>query len=184
MAEAAEATIVSAQELPTAEQPVAFRGSPHSLVPAIAVFLAGALAFSMGMTDVFFARAFAWTFVVWGLLLVYANLLDVVETYTLRSDALVIKNVLRPWGMTKVWDWEHILRVDVVVAKREARLQDAALQIYYTGAGEVTLERSNRVYDPELARLVIDRAGLKPADGSNPQDLTKLPAGKAVYTWN
>ena len=184
MAEAAEATIVDAQELPAAEQPVVFRGSAHSLVPAMAMILAGLLAFSMGMTDVYLARAMAWTFVAWGLLLAYANLLDVAKTYTLGSDALVIKNVLRPWGMTKVWDWEHILRVDIVVKKRDARLQDAVLQIYFTAPGEIVLEREDRALDPALARLVIDRAGLKPADRGNPQDLAALPQGKAVYTWN
>jgi hypothetical protein len=86
--------------------------------------------------------------------------------------------------MTKVWNWENINRLDIVVKKRDARPQDMVVQIYHTAPGEIVLDRENRAYDPELARLVIERAGLKPADGGNPRDLTKIPQGKAVYSWS
>jgi YD repeat-containing protein len=32
--------------------------------------------------------------------------------------------------------------------------------------------------------LIIERAGLKAVDASNPTDLTHLPKGKTTYVWN
>ncbi len=181
----AEAETAAGEEAqPEAPRDIVFYGTQCNMAMGVAMLVAGALAFSMGMTHVFFAEAIAWTFVLWGILLIYGDLLDIYEIYRVTEDALVIYNPLRPWGLKKIWDWGHIHRLDIVVRRPDARYEDAMLQVYYTPEGELTLEREDRVYDPELARLIIERAGLQPADSSNPTDLTRLPAGRTgTYTW-
>jgi len=161
-----------------------FEGTPRTLVVGVAMLATGALAFSMDLTHTFFAEAMAWTFVLWGALFLYGNLLDIYQTYEVTDTALIMKNPLRPWGATKVWDWAHLHRLDVVVKRTEAQLDDAVMQIYYTPEGEIVIEREDRAYDPELARLIIERAGLKATAPENPKDLTQLPAGKRTYFWN
>ena len=187
MADVAGATAETVSE-PTApeKQPsIEFRGSQSNLVPGSAMLIAAALAFSMGMTDVFFAEATAWTFVIWDILLIYTGLIDMNEVFEVREDALVIRNVMRPWGATRVWAWENISRFDVVVKRPEARPDDIEVQIYHTSPGEIALNREDRAFDPELAALVIERAGLHPSDASNPKDLHHIPSGKKVsYTWS
>lgn len=167
-----------------ASNKLVFEGTPRTLVVGLAMLATGALAFSMDLTHVFFAEAMAWTFVLWGALFLYGNLLDIYQTYEVTDEALIIKNPLRPWGATKVWDWAHLHRMDVVVKRAEAELDDAVMQIYYTPEGEIVIEREDRAYNPELARLIIERAGLKPTAPENPKDLAQLPAGKRTYFWN
>lgn len=167
-----------------ADNKIVFEGTQRNMVVGIAMLTTAALAFSMDLTHVFFAGAIAWTFVLWGALLLYSNLLDFYETYTVTDENLVIKNPLRPWGATKVWDWAHINRVDVIVKRDEAELADAVTQVYYTAEGEIEIEREDRAYDPELVRLIVERAKLKPTNPANPKDMTHLPAGKKTYVWN
>jgi hypothetical protein len=168
----------------TASNKLVFEGTQRNLVVGLAMLATGALAFSMDLTHTFFAEAMAWTFVLWGVLFLYGNLLDIYQTYEVTDEALIIKNPLRPWGATKVWDWAHLHRMDVVVKRAEAELDDAVMQIYYTPEGEIVIEREDRAYNPELARLIIERAGLKPTAPENPKDLVQLPPGKRTYFWN
>jgi len=161
-----------------------FTGTQRNLVVGIAMLSTAALAFSMDLTSVFFASAMAWTFVLWGALLLYSNLLDIYQTYEVTDEALMIKNPLRPWGTAKVWDWAHLYRIDVLVKRVDSETEDAVMQVYYTPAGEIVIEREDRAYNPELARLIVERAGLKATSPDNPQDLTQLPKGKRTYTWN
>jgi hypothetical protein len=163
---------------------IVFQGTQRNMVVGFAMLTTAALAFSMNLTHVFFASAMAWTFVLWGALLLYSNLLDYYETYTVTDEGLIIKNPLRPWGAVKVWDWAHVNRVDIIVKRTEAKLDDAVMQVYYTPEGEIVIEREDRAFDPELVRLIIERAGLKPTDPGNPKDLTHLPEGKTRYAWN
>ncbi len=58
------------------------------------------------------------------------------------------------------------------------------MQVYFTPTGELTLEREDRQYDPNLAQLIIDRAVLKAAGKDTPRNLHDLPRHKAIYTWN
>ena len=46
--------------------------------------------------------------------------------------------------------------MDVVVKRADAEYGDAIIQIYYQDPGEIVIEREDRTYDPELARLLID----------------------------
>jgi hypothetical protein len=169
---------------PAEKERLIFRGSERNLVPGMGMLFAAVLAFSMGMTDVFFAEATAWTFAIWGALLIYMGLLDATQSYEVTDDALIILNPARPWGARKEWHWGNIRRMDIVVKRPDERTKDVMLQVYFQEEGEAAIEREDRTYDPELARLIIERAGLRPADRGNPTDLTKLPAGKATYTWN
>jgi hypothetical protein len=199
MADAASATTPSAGSPPVSSPPVSsppvssppedkplvFRGTSRNLVPGAAFLFAGVMAFAMGMTDVFFAEAIAWTFAIWGVLLIYSGLFDVYNSYAVTDTALVNRNPMRPWRATKVWDWEHINRLDVVVKRPDGRPQDAVTQVYFTPPGELALEREDREFDPFLTELVIERAGLRPGDKSNPKDLHNLPRNrKATFTWN
>jgi hypothetical protein len=188
MADVAEATATSAEIVtespPVAPQPIEFGGTPRNLVPAMALFFAGVLAFFMGMTDVFFAEAIAWVFMIWGVLLIFVGLTDIYETYTVTDDALVIHNAMHPWRSVKEWDWEHISRLDVLVGKKDWKPSDHKMQVYFAAADELAVDREDRAYDPELAGLIIERAGLKPASAGNPTALDALPRHtEATYTW-
>jgi hypothetical protein len=163
---------------------IVFSGSHRNMAVGVAMFITAALAFSMDLTHVFFARAVAWTFVIWGLLFIYGSLLDVYQSYEVTDTALIIRNPVRFLLPTKVWEWENIQRLDVVVRRRDAEYQDATAQVHYQQPGELAIEREDRVYDPELVRLIIERAGLLPVDKKNPANLTELPKAKATYVWN
>jgi hypothetical protein len=132
----------------------------------------------------FFAKATASVFVFWGALFLYIGLMDLYQTYEVTDEGLVIRNPMRPWAAIKLYDWGHLHRLDLVVKRVDAQIEDAVMQVYYTPEGEIVLEREDRAYDPELARLIIERAGLKPTDPANPRDLAQLPKGKATYVWN
>ena len=183
MADAASITTPPAGN--QSDQQYVFRGTPRNMVPGIALLFAGILAFTMGMTDVFFAEAIAWVFTIWGALLIYSALLDVYNTYIVTDQALLIKNPLRFWEANKTWHWGNINRMDIVVQRPDARPDvDVMLQVYFTPTGELTLEREDRPYDPRLAEIIIERAVLKPAGKDVPRNLHDLPKQKAVYTWN
>lgn len=189
MADVAQMTNPSVENSYREEQPndsnkIIFTGSHRNMAVGVAMFATAALAFSMDLTHVFFARAVAWTFVLWGLLFIYGSLLDVYQSYEVTDNALIIRNPVRFLLPTKVWEWDNIQRIDVVVRRRDAEYQDATIQVYYQQPGELTIEREDRVYDPELTRLIIERAGLTAVEKSNPKDFTQLPKVKAKYIWN
>lgn len=161
-----------------------YSGSSNNLVPGGALLFGGILAFSMGMTDVFFAEAIAWVFAVWGALLIYSGLLQINETYIVTDDALVIRNVMRPWALQKTFDWGRVNRFDVVVKRAEAQDQDIEMRVYYQPEGELANERRDRTYDASLAALIVQHAGLNPADKATPRDVTVIPRNeKTTYTW-
>ena len=169
---------------PPPPAPMIYTGSSNNLVPGAALLFAGILAFSMGMTDVFFAEATAWTFAIWGILLIYIGLLEVNETYEVTEDALIVRNVMRPWALRKTFDWPRVTRLDVVVKRTDARDQDIEMQVYYQPEGELANERRDRVYNAALAAAIVERAYLNPADRNTPNDVTRVPRGaKATYTW-
>lgn len=199
MADVAQATIAGAAiavppvaqvagaevtETPAEAQPITFQGAPRNLVPGVALLLASVLAFTMHMTNVFFAEAMAWTFAIWGLLLIYTGLLDIYQFFTITDDALVVYNPLRPWGRVKEWAWANINRMDVVVRKKDVQLQDTKLQVYFQAPGELAIEREDHAFDPKLAQLIVERAGLRAADRATPKEMTQLPTEvKATFTW-
>ncbi|MEZ4861050.1 MAG: hypothetical protein R3C14_07085 [Caldilineaceae bacterium] len=182
MTEVAEYTPAAVEEQP--RNVIAFSGTHRSMAVGIAMFAAAVLAFSMDLTHVFFARAVAWTFVFWGALLIYGSLIDVYQSYEITDDTLIIRNPVRFLLPTKQWAWANIQRLDVVVRRPDAEYEDATLKIYYQEPGELNIEREDRVYHPELARLIIERAGLQPVEKTNPQDFAHLPQGKGAYIWN
>jgi len=161
-----------------------FYGSQRNMVTGIALLGSSVMAFMMGMTDLFFTEAWAWTFGIWGALLLYTNLLDVYQMYQVNEDNLFIDNPLRPWDAKKTWEWDNISRYEIVVNRHEAEAQDAIQRVYHSLPGEIAIEREDRAYDPELAREIIERAGLNPAAADNPSDLDNLPQGKATYLWH
>lgn len=184
MANAYETVAGETAEAPVAEPKLVFTGTQRNLAVGVAMLAASVLAFSMKLTDVFFAEATAWTFALWGALFIYIGLMDIYQTYEVTDAGLIIRNPMRPWAATKLFDWPHLYRMDIVVKRADAQYEDAEIQVYYTPEGEIAIEREDRAYDPQLARLIIERANLKPTDPGNPADLTALPQGKATYAWN
>jgi hypothetical protein len=58
------------------------------------------------------------------------------------------------------------------------------MRVYYQPEGELANERRDRTYDPTLAALIAQHAGLNPADKAGPKDVTEIPRKeKATYTW-
>jgi hypothetical protein len=176
--------VADATNPPVQPKKLVFQGTPRNLAVAFAMLAAGVLAFSMNLTHTFFAEATAWVFVLWGALFLYIGLMDLYQTYEVTDEGLIIRNPTRPWAATKFFDWGHLHRLDLIVKRVDAQLDDAVMQVYYTPEGEIALGREDRAYDPELAGLIIERAGLKPTEPANPSDLTQLPKGKATYVWN
>ncbi len=158
--------------------------STNSNIPlGVAMTAAGGSAFMMGMTDVFFAEATAWTMVIWGILFILVGLADVAQTYVVREDGLEIKNALRLWDRDKYWLWDNIYQLDVAVTKPDGRLQDATMKVHHQAPGATALEREDRAYDPALTALIIKHANLQPSGDVVLADLDALPQGKGVYIW-
>ena len=160
-----------------------YAGSPRNLALGVGFTAAAGISFMMGMTEDFFALATAWTFVIWGILFILVGMADIAQTYIVRPDSLEIKNAIRIWDRDKSWAWSDVYRMDLIVTRPDARLEDAKMQIYNQTSGATAIEREDRDYLPELAQHVIDLAKLSPEDTTNPTDLNVLPSGKAVYTW-
>lgn len=181
MAEVAQQPVIAS---PQDHERIVFHGSQRNMAVGVGMMLAGALAFTMGLTEVFFAEAMAWTFVIWGALFLFSDLLDVLKTWTVGPDALEIRSPGRWWSPNKMWGWGEISRLDVIVKRNDAKMEDAEMQVYYTAPGDSALEREDRAYSPHLARLIVERAKLKAAGKDNPTAFEELPYGKASYVWN
>lgn len=160
-----------------------FTGSYRNLAVGMAFLLAGSLAFSMNMTNTFFGRWTAWTFVAWGLLLLFSDLLEYFQSFEITEESIIIRNPVRFWYPNKVWTWDKVYRMDLLVKRSDARFEDSVLQVYHEVEGELTKEREDRTFDPTFARLIIERAELQPVSDDNPSNLTSLPPGKATYHW-
>ena len=159
--------------------------SPATKNPAmgIAITLAGAMAFTMGMTT-FFQIATAWTFVIWGLLLLLVSVLNIYQKFDANDEGLSIRNPLRVWSLNKFWDWSTISRIDVMSSRRDTRLEELDMHIYREVAGELVKEREDVKFNPTMAQVIIERAKLQPVDAANPTDLERTPLSqKATYHW-
>jgi hypothetical protein len=163
---------------------IVFRGAPGNMVVGVALLLAGASAFVMGMTDVFFAEAMAWTFIIWGALFLFGDLIDSTKSWTVTSEALEINTALRFWTPRKVWPWQMINRLDVIAKRNNGKAEDVEMQVYFTPEGDTVLEREDRVYSPQLAKLIIERSGLKSTHANNPTNNDDAPPAKGQYVWN
>ena len=163
-----------------------FSGFRRNVVAAVGLIVGGGMAFTMNLTNTFFAEATAWTFLAWGGLLLFTNLLEMFELFIVREDALVISSPFRLWARRKVWLWSNIERVDIWVRRFDPTYENVHLQVYYNAKDELdpgTLRREDIRYRSELTALIIERAGLKPEVG-NPTDLTDLPQEQpARYKW-
>lgn len=161
-----------------------FKGKSRSMGAAIAVTLAGVLTFTMGMNRVFFVEAMAWTFIVWGALLLYGHLIDYSTTYEVSEEGLIVRSPLRFWSFGRKMEWGGVKRMHVVVNRIEATNEDAVLQIIYTPEGSTQMIREDMPYDPVLAEEIATRAGLKAPRGSEMPDFNALPQDtKGTFTW-
>lgn len=163
---------------------ITFHGAPHNMVVGITFIMAGASAFVMGMTDVFFARAMAWIFVIWGVLFLLYDLLDWARSWTVTDEGLRIGIVTPLWKPHTLWEWANINRLDLVVKRYEPKPQDVVMQVYFTAPGDTVLYREDRVLSPDLARMIVERADLKATHAVNPASFSALPPDKKTYIWN
>lgn len=186
MTEVAQATASGAAGNASAagQNSLVFRGSQRNLVIPLALLLAGIMAFAMGMTRTYYGAATAWTFVIWGLLFLFSNLLDIYQEYEVSDEGIAIRNPVRIWTPDKFWKWGEIYRMDVLVRNRDTRLDDANMHIYHELSGEIIKEREDRSLDPKLAQIIIERAKLQPVGDANPASIEKLPLNnKATFHW-
>ncbi len=162
-----------------------FKGRPKSMVSAAALLIAGTLTFTMGIDRLFFVEAIAWTFLIWGALLLYGHVIDLGTVYEVSDDGLVINSPLRFWALNRKWDWGHITRLDVIVRRTEASEGDADLHVHYTPEDSTVLFREDLPYISGLAEEIANRAGLSPARGQAMQSFDSLPQDeKGAYTWS
>lgn len=164
---------------------VTFRGRPKSMVSAAALLIAGTLTFTMGIDRLYFVEAIAWTFLIWGALLLYGHIIDIGTVYEVSDEGLTIRSPLRFWALSRTWTWGHMTRLDVVVRRREAGADDADLQVHYTPEDSTVLFREDLPFIPELAEEIASRAGLTPERRQAMQSFDSIPQDeKATYTWN
>ncbi len=167
-----------------AQESVIFKGKSKSIVSATALLIAGILTFTMGINRLFFVEAIAWTFLIWGALLLYGHLIDMGTIYEVSENGLEIRSPLRFWALARKWDWGHITRIDLVVGKMEANEMDVVMQVHYTPEGSTVLYREDMPYYPGLAEEIVGRAGLKPQGRQAMQDFAAIPQDeKGTYTW-
>jgi len=161
-----------------------FKGKPKSLSAAVAVMVAAALTFAMGMTRVFFVEAMAWTFIIWGGLLLYGHLIDLSTTYEVTDDALIVRSPLRFWNFGRTMGWSFIKRLNVVVERAEATPEDTGLQVIFIPEGSAQMIREDISYNSQLAEEIVARAGLKAAKGSGMTKFDAIPQdSKGQYSW-
>ncbi len=155
------------------------------MVSAAALLIAGILTFSMGINRLFFVEAIAWTFLIWGALLMYGHMIDIGTVFEVSDDAFDLRSPLRFWAMSRKWDWGHITRVDLIVSRLEAAEDDVVMQVHYSPEGSTVLYREDLPYIPALAQEIAARAGLTPERQQAMQSFDSVPQQeKETYTWN
>lgn len=163
---------------------IVFGGETRNMAMGLAMLGAGAGAFVLGLTDTFFAEAIAITFILWGLLLLYNDLLLSTRRFTITDQGLKIDVPMRPWSRSRLWEWKDVSRLDIVTYRRDIDPENSTIQVHHQYPGEIALEREDRNFEPELASLIIARADLKPVKETAGLDLGNLPTGQdAMYTW-
>jgi hypothetical protein len=186
MAELAQAPINQDATPEKDESTRIFRARQKPIVAAAATTIAGLLPFVMGMTDqAFFVEAMAWTFLIWGLLLMYYHLIDYTTTYEVTEDGLILRAPFLPWRMKRVWPWQQINKLELVVGRTEARAEDVEMRIYYKKPDSLVIYREDVYYLlPEFAQEIIQRASLKPKKGQAMQTFETVPQdAKETYVW-
>lgn len=184
MAELAEPVAVLEEQAAARHHAIVFGGETRNMAMGIAMLTGGAAAFVAGLTNTFFAEAIAWTFIAWGVLFLYGDLLLATRRFIVTDEGLQISIPFRFWSRNKKWVWRDINRMDIVIDRRNTHARDCHLHVHHQFPGEISLDREDRNFDPELAALIIERARLKPDSAAAGADLSNLPFGKSVtLTW-
>lgn len=167
-----------------AQESLIFRGKPKSMVSAAALLIAGVLTFTMGINHIFFVEAIAWTFLIWGALLLYGHLIDLGTVYEVSEQGLEIRSPLRFWALSRRWDWGHITRLELIVGRMEATENDVVMHVHYTPEGSTVLFREDLPFLPQLAEKIASRAGLTPERRQAMQSFSSIPQEeKGTFTW-
>lgn len=169
---------------PEATNEIIFHGTPRTMVVGFSLLLAGILAFVMDFTHVFFTEALAWVFIIWGALFLLNDFVDYLETWRVTDSALINASPARFWNPSQAWPWKEITRVDVIVKRPEPDVRDIEMQVHHNVPGEISLHRADRVFSPQLARIIVERAGLKPAHQISTDAFESVQLETGTYTWN
>jgi len=161
-----------------------FKGKSRAMNASIGMLVAGVLTFSMGMNRLFFVEAMAWTFIVWGALLLYGHIIDYSTTYEVTDEGLIVRSPVRFWNLTQKMEWGQVKRLNVVVSRIEATAEDATVQVIYTPEGTTKLIREDLPFNAALAQEIVSRAGLKAGRNSAMKSFDAIPQDeKGIYTW-
>jgi hypothetical protein len=174
----------SAESTSAQSEAIVFHGVPKNMAVGVSMVLAGTAAFVMGMTDVFFAEAMAYIFIVWGVLYLIGDLADWSRTWAVADDGLHIGAPFTLTNRHKFWEWPYVNRMDLIVKRNNPRISDIVMQVYYSPPGDTVLYREDRVLSPQLAQLIIEHAKLLPTHKENPSNLEEIASEKTTYTWN
>ena len=138
----------------------------------------------MGINRLFFVEAIAYTFLIWGALLLYGHVIDLATVYEVSEEGLELRSPLRFWAAARRWDWGHITHLDLIVGRLEATEDDVDMQVHYTPEGSTVLFREDLPYLPQLAEEIATRAGLKPEGRQAMQSFSSIPQDiEGTYTW-
>ncbi|RME59201.1 MAG: hypothetical protein D6790_10920 [Caldilineae bacterium] len=171
-------------QVQASEQGLVVRGRTKSIVGAMGLLIAGLLAFPMNFGRFFFVEAMAWTFTLWGALLLYLHIIDYTTVYVVDDEGVEVRSPLRFWKLVFRMDWGHISRMNIVVERLEADEEDVTIQVFYTPEGDVRLIREDLPYDPQLAAIIAEKAGLKPERGQAMTSFDAIPQdAKGVFVW-
>ena len=182
MADSAQTTL--SEPIAPARPAIVFSGETRNMAMGIALLGGGIAAFIAGLTHTFFAEALAWTFIAWGAFFLYGDLLLATRRFIITDESLEVRIPFRLWSRSKSWAWKNIYRLDVVIDRRSTHAKDTAIHIYHQLPGEVSIDREDSNFDPELAALVIEHARLKPDGEAAGVDLNNLPLGASkTLTW-
>jgi hypothetical protein len=182
MADSIETTL--AEPAAPTRNAIVFSGETRNMAMGIAMFGGGVAAFIAGLTHTFFAEALAWTFIAWGAFFLYGDLLLMTRRFIVTDETLEIRIPFRFWSRNKVWAWQNVYRVDIVIDRRSTHAKDTAIHIYHQFPGEIAIDREDSSFDPELVALIIERARLKPDADAAKIDWNNLPLGNSVtLTW-
>ena len=176
------ADIATTTETVTTPSEQVYGGLQRTMAMGVAMLIAGFGAFVGGLTTTFFAEAMAWTFVIWGALFLYGDLLEGSRKFIVTDAGLRIEVPLRPWGREKLWAWKDINRVEVIIKRRDTHIDDVVMVVQHVYPGEISIDREDRNFNADLVRTIIERAKLRP-DGAV-AGLDTLSFGKeATYAW-
>ena len=120
----------------------------------------------------------------WGIFFLYGDLLLSTRRFEVRDDSLTIDIPFRLGSRHASGRGKTSTAWISSSSAAICRADNASLQVYHQYPGEITIEREDCNFDPELAHIIIGRAKLKADSAAAKIDLNNLPLEQSlVLTW-